>query len=118
MPVVWALSTGSAAIRISTTLWPSFVAFLLDSYGIEAIVEFHERCGASPNTFEQSSCGLREDGRKRLGRLEGPPARTRSWCELDVERRVDLAALASAVAIALRRGGPSNRPPPLELQCS
>jgi hypothetical protein len=32
----------------------SFVAFLLDSHGIEAMVEFLERCGPSPFTFEES----------------------------------------------------------------
>lgn len=32
----------------------SFVAFLLDSYGIEPMLEFLERCGPSPATFEGS----------------------------------------------------------------
>ena len=32
----------------------SFVAFLLDLYGIEAMVDFLERCGPSPAAFEES----------------------------------------------------------------
>ncbi len=32
----------------------SFVAFLLDTHGIETMVEFLERCGPSPAAFEQS----------------------------------------------------------------
>jgi hypothetical protein len=36
------------------TMAGSFVAFLLDSYGIEAMVDFLERCGPRPDAFEEA----------------------------------------------------------------